>query len=124
LKHFAGDGVDAELNRFAQAVLARTTVDATGIDQSQPRLAYTSLSGHRLDLTWLPHRAPYTDQARIDGHPVDYLSWPLLRNPWVYQQTNSPNLKIEYGDRVLKYNFGNWTRLDETHPASHAHGPQ
>ncbi len=124
LKHFAGGGVDAELNRFAQAMLASTTVDATGIDQSQPRLAYTSLSGHQLDLTWLPHSAAYTNQARINGQPVDYLGWPLLRNTWVYQQTNSPNLKIEYGGQVLQYDFGNWTRSDDNHPASHPHEPQ
>jgi hypothetical protein len=123
LKHFAGGGADVELNRFAQAVLARTTVDAKGIDQPEPRLACTSLSGHKLDLTWLPHRTPYTNQARIDGQAVDYLSWPLLRNSWVYQQTNSPNLKIEYGERVLKYDFANWTCFDENNSARSAHEP-
>ena len=110
LKPFAGGGVEAELNRFADAVLAKTKLDSTALNSKSPRLRYTSLTGHELDLTWLPHKARYTGQSKVDGRAVDYASWPLLKNPWVYQQTNSPNMTITIGGQKLEYNFTNWTR--------------
>lgn len=110
LKPFAGGGVEAELNRFADAVLAKSKLDSTGLNSASPRLRYTSLTGHTLDLTWLPHKARYTGQSKVDGRAVDYASWPLLKNPWVYQQTNSPNLAITIAGQGLEYDFTNWTR--------------
>jgi hypothetical protein len=110
LKPFAGGGVDAELNRFADAVLAKTKVDSSSITAANPRLRYTSLTGHTLDLTWLPHKARYAGQSKVDGQIVDYPSWPELKNPWVFQRTNSPNLTITIGGQKLEYDFANWTR--------------
>ena len=110
LKPFAGGGVDAELKHFADAVVARTKVDSTAVDSAKPRLQFTSLAGHTLDLTWLPHKAHYTGQAKVDGKPIDYPSWPELSNPWVFQQTNSPNLTININGQRLEYDFANWTR--------------
>ena len=110
LKPFAGGGVDAELNRFADAVLAKTKIDATELEAANPRLRYTSLTGHMLDLIWLPHSAHYAGQSKVDGQPVDYAAWPLLKNPWVFQPTDSPHLEINYGGRKLDYDFANWTR--------------
>jgi len=111
LKPFAGGGVDAELNRFADAVLAKAKVDATGLNSTNLRLRYTSLTGHTLDLTWLPHKARYAGQSKVDGVAVDYSAWPELKNPWVFQQTNNPNLTITIGGQRLEYDFANWTRL-------------
>lgn len=110
LKPFAGGGVDVELNRFADAVLAKTKVDSSGITTANPRLRYTSLTGHTLDLTWLPHKARYTGQSKVDGVAVNYPSWPELKNPWVFQQTNSPNLTVTIDGQKLEYDFANWTR--------------
>ena len=110
LKPFAGGGVDAELNRFADAVLAKAKVDSTGLNSTNPRLRYASLTGHTLDLACLPHKARYAGQSRVDGVVVDYPSWPELKNPWVFQQTNSPNLTVTIGGEKLEYNFANWTR--------------
>lgn len=112
LAPFAGGGIDAELNRFASAVLAKTKTDASEIGQTTPRLKYTSLSGRTLDLTWLPHASPYTGQCKVDGKPVDYKSWPLQSNPWVYQSADAPILKIRYGNRALDYDFSKWTRSE------------
>jgi hypothetical protein len=81
LPPFAGGGIEAELGRFAAAVLDRTKIDATGLDQQPPRFRYTTLGGRLLDLTWLPHRQPYAGQAKIDDQAVDYASWPLHGNP-------------------------------------------
>ena len=110
LKPFAGGGVDAELNRFADAVLAKAKVDATGLISTNPRLRYTSLTGHTLDLAWLPHKARYAGQSKVDGVAVDYPAWPELKNPWVFQQTNSPILTVTIGGEKLEYDFANWTR--------------
>jgi hypothetical protein len=110
LTPFSGGGVDAELARFADAVVAKTKVDATEIDSANPRLRYTSLTGHSLDLTWLPHKSKYTGQSKVDGKPIDYQSWPSLKNPWVLQEFNSPILTIHYGHEQLTYDFSKWTR--------------
>jgi hypothetical protein len=110
LKPFAGGGVDAELNRFADNVLAKAKIDFTGIDTPTPRLRYTSPTGQSLDLTWLPHRSRYTDQSKVNGLAVNYGSWPLLKNPWVSQQVNSPKLTISIAGERLEYDFSRWTR--------------
>jgi hypothetical protein len=110
LKPFAGGGVDAELNRFADAVLAKAQVDSSGIDAECPRLRYRSLTGHTLDLTWRPHAVRYTDQSKVNGRAVNYSAWPLLKNPWVLQETNSPHLTISIGGKRLVYDFDKWTR--------------
>ena len=110
LSPFAGGGPDAELGRFAAAVLDRTKIDATGLDQQPPRFRYTTLGGRPLDLAWLPHRQPYAGQAKIDDQAVDYTSWPLHGNPWVRQKTGEPILHLQQGKDRLSYDFIHWTR--------------
>jgi hypothetical protein len=46
----------------------------------------------------------------VNGLAVDYGSWPLLKNPWVSQQVNSPKLTISIGGERLEYDFSRWTR--------------
>ena len=112
LAPFAGGGVEAELNRFAETVLAKTKLDTTGIDAANPRLVYTALSGRQLDLTWQPHQQKYAGQVKIDGQPVDFASWPQLDNPWVHQDVGSPILTIKHGGRTLTYDFAKWTKAE------------
>lgn len=116
LKPFAGGGVGAELDRFAGAVLAKTKVDSNGLTAANPCLRYMSLTGHTLEMAWLPHKARYAGQSKVDGAVVDYPSWPELKNPWVFQQTNSPNLTVTIGGEKLEYNFANWTRTLSKQP--------
>lgn len=116
LKPFAGGGVEAELNRFADEVLARAKVEAAELAAANPRMRFTSRTGHTLDLTWLPHQARYTGQSKVDGRAVDYASWPELKNPWVIQQPNSPNLSITIGGQRLDYDFSRWTRTLSKQP--------
>jgi hypothetical protein len=104
---FAGGGVDAELNRFAEAVLTKTRFT---FDPDSVRVIYRSLTGRTLDLTWLPHKARYTGQSAIDGQPVDYKTWPLHSSPWVYQDVNRPILQLKHGNQILVYDFAQWTR--------------
>lgn len=116
LKPFAGGGVEAELNRFADAVVAKAKVETADLAGANPRLRFTSRTGHTLDLTWLPHQARYTDQSKVDGRAVDYASWPELKNPWVFQQPNSPNLSITIAGQRLEYDFSRWTRTLSKQP--------
>jgi hypothetical protein len=110
---YAGGGVDAELDRFATAVLTKTKIDATEIDTTNPRLRYTSLAGHDLDLTYRPHGQPYSNQQQINGQPIDYASYPLLGNPWVHQAVNGDLLNLHHGGLSLNYNFKTWTTQTE-----------
>ncbi|MEX0669980.1 MAG: hypothetical protein WD060_05940 [Pirellulales bacterium] len=110
LAPFAGGGIDAELDRFAAAIVDRTRIDTSRLATERPRLAFTSLSGHMLDITYRPHGAPYATQHTIDGAAVDYDSFPLLGNPWVRQALDSDDLVIEHGKETLQYDFRTWTR--------------
>ena len=105
---FAGGGVDAELNRFAAAMLAKTRLDISAIDVAHPRFSYVSLDGHRLDITYRGHKEAYTDQHKIDGQPVNYLAFPLFGNPWVFQSVGGNVLNIKHGGKTLTYDFGKW----------------
>jgi hypothetical protein len=111
---FAGGGVDAELARFADAILTKTHIDDSGMAMPNPRLRYTSLAGHALDLTFRPHGKPYVDQNKIDGQTVDYRSFPLLGNPWVEQSVNADRLVLHHGNHNFVYDFKAWTRTEES----------
>ena len=116
LEPFAGGGVDAELERFATAILAGTRLDASRITADRPRLAFTSLEGHVLDITYRPHGEHFDRQQLVDGEPVDYGSFPLLGNPWVRQALDAAELVIEHGGRSLRYDFTAWTREGDPAP--------
>ena len=114
LEPFAGGGVDAELDRFAAAIVTRTRLDADRLDADRPRLAFTSLEGHVLDITYRPHGEAYADQQLVDGEPIAYASFPLLGNPWVKQALDGDVLVIEHGGRTLRYDFRDWVRSGAT----------
>ena len=111
LKSFAGGGVEAELNRFAGAVIAKTRLDASKIDEAVPSLRYRALSGKTMDFRWQPHEVTYVDQLKLDGRTLVFSREFLHRNPWVQQEVGGP-LRIEHGGRVLSYDFKNWTRSE------------
>lgn len=110
LTPFAGGGVDAELDRFAAAILSRTQVQSQAIDQAIPSFRYRNLAGQILDLRFQPHGEPYTDQMKVDGKPLDFSREYLFNNPWVRQRVDSPQLHISIGGSKLSYDFDRWTR--------------
>jgi hypothetical protein len=113
LEPFAGGGPRAELERFAGAVMIRSRIDDSGLVSERPRLVYTSLDGHVLDITYLPHGEAFTRQHLVDSQPVEYDTFPLLGNPWVFQELDGAVLVIAIGGQTLRYDFKRWTR-DET----------
>ena len=111
LKPFAGGGVDTELNRFAEAVISRTRLDLSRIDQTVPSMTYRALSGKTLEFRWQPHNEPYMNHLRIDGQPQVFSQEILHQNPWVHQKTGGP-LMIRHQGRQLTYDFEKWTRSE------------
>lgn len=71
--------------RFAEAILEKSRLDASGIHSELPHFTYRSLAGHTLDITFRPHQTGYTNQHKIHGKPVQYASYPHFGNPWVRQ---------------------------------------
>lgn len=110
LAPFAGGGAQAELQRFAEAILAKTRIDASHVHENPPRLIYTSLTGQQFDLTYRPHGEPYSDQNKIDGQTVDYTRYPLLDSPWVHQSIDGNLLTLRHGGDTLNLDFENWRR--------------
>ncbi len=109
LKPFAGGGVDAELDRFAAAVIARTKIDASAIDAPIPSMKYRTLSGKLMEFRWQPHKEPYNGHLKVDGKPLVFSQEILHSNPMVHQKTGGP-LVIRHGGRKLTYDFIKWEK--------------
>jgi hypothetical protein len=75
--------------------------DASSINASFPRFVYTNRHGHVLDLT-------YGYAGKIDGVSVDYQSWPMLEDPWMFQSQRG-HLHVFGEDRNIVSNYYNWT---------------
>ena len=108
---FAGGGIEAELSRFADAVLAKTAIDVSEIDAENPKITYRSLHGTTLELNYLPHKVKYTDQCKIDGKVVDYESWPLHRSEWVEQAKDGSQLIVRINGKFIEYDFTKWSSV-------------
>jgi hypothetical protein len=111
LKPFAGGGVDAELDRFAEAVKMRTKLDASAIDAPVPSMKYRTLAGKVMEFTWQPHTEPFKDQLKVDGSPLVFSQEFLHKNPMVYQKTGGP-LLIQHDGRRLTYDFEKWEKSE------------
>ena len=99
---YGSGGPAAQLAAFKQAIVSQTTLDASGIQTSQPTLRYTSLSGDLLEIS-------YENYRRINGHTLDLDVWPMLHNPRVYQDYDDDILTIRQGNQSRTYDFGSFT---------------
>ncbi len=99
----------ARLAAFRAAVLANAP-DTSGMGNSAPRFVYTNRHGHTLDLT-------FGLAGKIDGITVDYQSWPMLEDPWMYQAQNG-HLHIFGPNRVVTSNYYNWSQSINHQPAT------
>ena len=107
LAPFAGGGTEAELQRFADALISKTKImDKT--TASPPRLTFTNLKGRTLDLTWKPMDAPLKDQCLVDGKLLDYSRFNLLETSKAFQPNKGP-LTLMLGDSKRIYDFKTWT---------------
>jgi hypothetical protein len=106
LKPFAGGGLEAELNRFAEAVLTKTKISGD-VAASPPRLIFTNLAGRTLDLRWHPPAEKYSGQCVLDGRPVDY-AFPLLSANGLEQPLGGPLTLTLPDGKKRTYDFHNW----------------
>lgn len=97
----------ARLAAFRAAVLANAP-DISGIPNAAPRFVYTNRHGDALDLT-------YGLAGKINGVTVDYQSWPVLEDPWMYQAQNG-HLHLFGANRVVTNNYYNWSQGINTRP--------
>lgn len=120
LAPYATGNVATELEAFKSDILAKTSIDATGIDDVNPRLVYTSLNGSTLDLTYRPHgtKSQYAGQCKINNVPVNYSIFPMIDSPFAHQEVYDPAkgvdniLTMNYKDYSVTYNFTQWTETE------------
>jgi hypothetical protein len=105
---FAGGGPEAEIQRFGDALKAKTKIQAS-TSTAPPRLVFTNLKGRVLDLRWKPLTAPLKNECLVDGTPVDYGSFPLLKTHHALQQPGG-NLTLTLpGGKTRILDFKAWT---------------
>ncbi len=91
---FSGGGAEAELQRFADAVLALPAATLTK-SNGAPRLAFQTLDGHRMELRWKEPGAAYDGECRLQGGAVSFDSWPLFEAPNMIQK-DPDRLEIQH----------------------------
>ncbi len=113
LAPFAGGGVDVELGKFGDALLARTKLGDT-TKAAPPSLTFTNLKGDTLSLRWKPLEPPVKDECLLNGKPVRYDLIPLLRTNGALHPNGGP-LTLQSGTRSLVYDFKKWA-INSTTP--------
>lgn len=107
LAPYAGGGVDTELTKFGDALLAKTKFTAA-TNTSPPSLTFTNLKGRTLSLRWKPLEPALKDECLVDGKPVAYQSFPRLSTSnTLHPPTGALTLKAGSQSRV--YDFKKWT---------------
>jgi autotransporter-associated beta strand protein len=105
---FPQSTASARLAAFRSAVLANVP-DTSNINAASPRFVYTNRHGDALDLT-------FGLAGKINGVTVDYQSWPVLEDPWMYQAQNG-HLHLFGPNRVVTNNYHDWSKSVNTRPA-------
>ena len=107
LDEFPQSTAAARLAAFRAAVLA-TAPNTSNVTAATPRFIYTNRHGDVLDLT-------YGLAGKINGVTVDYQSWPMLADPWMYQAQQG-HLHIFGANRVVTNNYYSWSQSINTRP--------
>ncbi|MCC3371908.1 fibronectin type III domain-containing protein [Cohnella sp. REN36] len=105
----AGSSEYADFAAFKSAVLSNTTVDASHIDEANPRLVYRNLHGNTMDIVFDSAAAAYAGTHKINGVPIDYNTFKLFDTPWLRQDPNGAVFTATLNGDRLTYDFANWT---------------
>lgn len=108
LDEFTQATAEERLAAFRAAVLAHTP-DVSAINDTKPRFVYTNRHGDVLDLT-------YGMAGKINNVTVDYQSWPMIEDPWVYQSQQG-HLHVKGPDRTVISNYHDWSRSENHRPS-------
>ncbi len=106
--NFAGGDDATVLERFAEAVVRRTTV-TDGLAKRPVSVGFRSLAGRQLDLTWHPPQEPYGGQCRIDGTVVPYDAYPLIATDGLRQEPEKTMVIRLPGGGSRTLDFTAWT---------------
>lgn len=98
LDAYAGGGVDAELEKFKNDVLSRSTFT---YNDGSPSITYKSIHGYTVELT-------YPSTAKVNGTAIDYDAFKLIDSPWITQDVNGDVMTVSEGGGVRTYNFRTW----------------
>ncbi|WP_342417723.1 hypothetical protein NST83_11845 [Paenibacillus sp. FSL R10-2782] len=101
LMDYAGGSCIRELDCFAEAVLTKTVVDFSGVNDTNPRVYYKGLTGKEMEIV-------YATSRKIQGAEVNYANWPLLDDPWMHQNYNGNKLDLVHDRERRTYDFNNW----------------
>lgn len=71
---------------------------------SPPAGEYVDRRGNRLECT-------FDGEDRVNGEPIDYLAWPIIKNPWMLQ-TTPERLVLTDDATVRTYDLEAWTVTD------------
>lgn len=105
LQPFAGGGVQAELQRFGDALLRCKIHDQT--KQSPPQLSYQTLKGDRMEITWKNLSDPLKDECRVNGKSLKISEFSLLKCTHA-NQPNGGALTLQIpGSGTVVYDFKN-----------------
>lgn len=99
----------ADFAAFKSAVLANASVDASHIDETNPRLIYRALNGDTMDITFDAASAASNNTHKINGTPIAYSTFKLFDTPWLQQDQNGSTFTATEGGERLVYDFANWT---------------
>lgn len=99
----------ADFAAFKSAVLTNASVDASHLDETNPRLIYHALNGDTMDITFDAASATYNNTHKINGTPIAYSSFKVFDTPWLQQDQNSNIFTVTEGGEQLVYDFANWT---------------
>jgi hypothetical protein len=111
---FPGATPAAQLAAFRTAVLATATPARTAA--ITPTAVYTTRRGDALTLALSAD--PATRPVTVNGAPINYNTWPVLENPWMYQRAGDTLLTLFTAHRRELLDFTNWTRTIQTAPTA------
>lgn len=97
------------LAAFRTDILANTVTDKTGINDAAPKLIYTNRHGTAMELT-------FGLAGKINGVTVDYQSWPMLEDPWMYQSQRG-HLHLFGANRTVIASYHDWIATTNTRPS-------
>ncbi|MEV4976520.1 fibronectin type III domain-containing protein [Streptomyces scopuliridis] len=115
----AYDGFDA----FVKAVTGTTRVDASHLEDTNPRLVYHSLSGDDLDITFDSASEAPAAAHLVNGTPVDYDSYKLFDTPWLQQDKLGSRFEASVDGESVVYDFDRWTVTATDHKQGAGHRP-
>lgn len=99
----------ADLDAFASALVRTTSIDASHLEDADPRLVYHSLNGDELDITFDSAAQAPGAAHLVNGTAIDYDSFKLFDTPWLRQDKLGSTFTASVDGASVVYDFDRWT---------------